>query len=322
MQEERRFRPFDTPDTLMGFLRDARLLVAGSADVFVEAGEQRTITESELAAGNFSLELARTDAGFEELMAAFVNAPAAWDPPAMMGVVVVAYSRYLKLAEVLNIVPMADLERVTTLGGDSSAKPFQAPHHGCDLSVYIALLEERPRRSFEPWRKGTWLARTSFDLRTAIDGIGYALLPLTDEVRAEHRLLSGTLRYIHVPLSPLEVDAGSAGDVVVYLDTDLLVRLERESSRPWAIAFTDQLVLDFLTAVIFKAVSSSQFTDAVWGEVSGSLLGDVMGLVARTSNEVILETHLDLLRDSPNKYISMIEDSIGMRKNAKRLWGD
>jgi hypothetical protein len=319
MYEERPFRPFDIDARVEGFFRDARLLVAGNLDVFVEAGQSRTVTEPELTSGNFQLELARDGRAFDQLMDELRSGIEPWGDPRSIGLLIIASSSYLKLAQIVICESIDEVSRLVDLGTDPVADPFLATHHGCDIEVSLVLLEQAAMSDFEPWRKGTWLARSKFGLRTSIEGFGYLLHPLTDEERVRMSLPSGCLRYVDVPVSPLDESAGAGGSVNVYVDADLLVRLEKESSRPWAIAFTDQLALDFLMAIVLRASAVPEFREVEWGQVSGSLLGSVIEAVAKTSDAETLEHYLYRLQEDPNRFVAMIEGMLDMRANSKRM---
>ncbi len=319
MLEERSFRPFDVADGVTGFFHEARLLVAGNSAVAIQPGQQRTVTESELVSGHFVLELAPGHDAFQQLIGVARAELGDIQRDAAVGLVVIAGSPYLKLAEVIHTSLLDELERSIDLRDGPIAEPFHATRHGCDINAYLALLTERRERPFEPWRKGTWLARGSFGLRTNVDGFGYAIHPLTDEKRQQLLLPNKVLRYVNIELSPLDIEAGAGGDVDVYVDADLLARLERESSKPWAIAFTDQLALDFLSAIVLRAVATPQLRDMDWDAVAGTLLGSVIELVARTGDETVLQQYLNGLKANPTRFTALLENRLDMRANAKRL---
>lgn len=315
MFEERRFRPFDVDRRVEGFFRECRLLVAGNPDVYVDADQVRTVTESELRSGGFFLELTRDEVSFAELIDGFRSGLREWRDAKSVGLVVVASSSYLKLAEIILMAPIDEVQRVIDLTTVPVAEPFHATTHGCDLDASLVLLRDGSPEPLEPWRRGTWLARTRFGLRTAIEGFGYAIQPLTDDVREELALPSKCLRFVDVRGSVL--DAG--GGVDVFVDADLLARLEKESSRPWAIAFTDQLVLDFLTAVVINAMAADELESRTWDDIAGTLLGKTIELVARTSDAATLATYLGDLRSEPSRFIAKIEGTLDMRANARRI---
>ena len=169
MFEERRFRPFDVDRRVESFFRDARLLVAGNPDVFVDLNETATVTESDLTSCNFVLEIARDDTSFVELMGGLSAGMEAWDDAKSVALVAVASSSYLKLAEVTRIVPVEELARTIDFSDGPVAEPFLATFHGCDVDVFLVLLEESEQSVAEPWRKGTWLSRGRFGLRTSVE---------------------------------------------------------------------------------------------------------------------------------------------------------
>jgi hypothetical protein len=312
------FRPFDVPSAVASFLDKARLRIGDSSE-YVEAGSRRVLDVAELRAGDLTLEVAADETEFSDALMAAVAAAAPYGEEAVEFVVVVS-SSYLKVAEVVARKRMADVERATSLKGN--ARPFMAIHHGCDVEAFLVLSDGLDQEPLRPWRKGTWLSRAAFALRTDLDGLGFTILPLTDEKRAELSLPSKTLRYTSLEESPLE--APSAATVTLYVDAELLAHLKKTPRKAWARAFTDQLAVDVLTAVAFRAARDPQIEEAGWESVEKTLMGSLLVMVggrADGDSKQHYEMLLDVLRANPLDFLARIEGAVEMRDSAKLIVG-
>lgn len=324
--ERRTYRPFDVPVAIERFLDDARLLVDGDEDVYVEGSSRRVVGDTELRSGAFTLALGRDDAALtERLDQALAAADDHLHGADSVELVVVVTSGYLKLADIAIRRPLADVERLMALTNGAPARAFRSIFHGCDVEAALVLATTLDESPLHPWRRGTWLSRTRFELRTGLDGAGFNVLPLTDDLRTEHHLPRKTLRYVDLTISPLELAATSA--VNLYVDSDLLARLKREPSKNWAVAFSDQLAVDVLSAIAIRAVADPEIHDKEWTEVADTLLGSLITMIDGNTGGDEAETarrrqdHLDQLRNHPNRFLALIEGAVEMRDTGKRIVG-
>ena len=323
--ERRRFRPFEVPVALGHFLDDARLLIGGDEEIYVESSSRRVVSDGELRSGSFALALTPDATGFDQLHSHATAVAVEEYGEHAVGLVVLVGSPYLKIAELVLQLPLADVERVVPLTRGAPASPFRAVIHGCDIEAALVLLADLEEAELRPWRKATWLSRARFELRTGLDGAGFNVLPLTDELRSEHHLPKKTLRYVELGTSPLELSASSA--VNLYVDSDLLARLNREMSKSWAVAFSDQLAVDVLSAIALRALADPTIHDKEWTEVEDSLLGALIGMVDGNTGGDEAETTrrrqelLDELRLRPTRFLALVEGAVEMRDNVKRIVG-
>ena len=317
--ERKTFRPFDVPAAIESFLAEARLRIADSPEV-VEPGTRRRVDPAELRLRDFRLELAENDASFGEAIDAVVEASAVYGEDAVEFVVVVS-SAYLKLSDVVVRKPLIDVERSLTLT-DGDARGFGAIHHGCDVEAFLVLKNEIDQQPLQPWRKGTWLSRATFGLRTGLDGLGFTILPLTDEKRTELSLPSKTLRYVVIEESPLQ--ASSVATVTLYVDEELLAHLNKTPRTSWARAFTDQLAVDVLAAVAMSALADPNMKEVSWEAVDGTLMGSLLMMVGGRpdgSAKEHYEALLDVLRANPLDFLARIEGALEMRDSGRLIVG-
>ena len=109
------------------------------------------------------------------------------------------------------------------------ASSFRAIVHGCDVEAGLVLRDDLEEAPLKAWRKATWLSRARFELRTGLDGAGFNVLPLDDERRRSSIFPKKTLRYVALERLTARVERAAA--VNLYVDSDLLARLNREMSK-------------------------------------------------------------------------------------------
>jgi hypothetical protein len=318
--ERRTFRPFDVPAELSSFLALSRLR-AGETSDYVDAGSQRLVDVAELRACDFTLEVTHDDAPFDAAREAAVAAAHDNYGENTVEYVVLVSSSYLKLADVALRVPLAEAPRISLLA-DCGARAFNSIHHGCDIDAFLVLGERLEHQPLRPWRRGTWLSRATFRLRTELEGVGFTILPLTDEKRTELQLPTKTLRYVALDESPLE--APSIATVTLYVDADLLAHLNKTPRKSWAKAFTDQLAVDVLNAVAMRAVADPQIQEATWESLEDKLLGSLLMMVGgKTQGEAEKRANelLDILRANPTAFLARIEGALEMRDSASLIAG-
>ena len=122
-------------------------------------------------------------------------------PASQLGLIVVASSRYLHIADIVYRLPLAQCDELPRLHSLKECRPraLQASTHGAEVSAYIALLQNRDQAPLQPWRKGTWLARTTFRLTIGqTEASIFRPEPLTDTDREEMNLGKETVRYFYL----------------------------------------------------------------------------------------------------------------------------
>jgi hypothetical protein len=100
--------------------------------------------------------------------------------------------------------------------------------------------------------------------------------------------------------------------------------LNKTPRKNWARAFTDQLALDVLTAVAFRAVADPQIRDATWDSIQDTLLAALLSMVGGRPGSDPGDHYqplLDLLRTDPLKFVARIEGALEMRDSAKLIPG-
>ncbi len=235
----------------------------------------------------------------------------------LLSIVVTAYTVYLKMTDVIYNQPLTDLDalpQVVELTGHQTPRALQASSSGAEVNVYLVLTEELLEKPLCPWRKGTWLTRTRFRIRTTQELTLFRPIPLTDEIRRELHLPAKTTRYLHMgDYIPTEPD-GDSVEPVFYVDEDLLSELAARANSPVGIMLQSQLVVDFVTAVVAASVSDHGPTRSTYEEIRGSLLGRVINFVAPQAQEFERNKLLEMVHDEPARFVAHLEDVVDVRK--------
>lgn len=228
----------------------------------------------------------------------------------------------LKISEIVWRLPLSQIGRLPAVvpiaEGEVRPAPLRTPFGGARIDLYVLLRRSRSPEPLRPWRKGTWLGRSSYEIGTDIGEIGFQPLPLDDTIRAKYSLPSNTTRYIRVEsvLDPdVDVDA-----VELFVDQDLLAHLAQNSSLPAAKAFQRELFLDAAQAIVLQAVRSPELEEKSAEELESSLVGRLIALVAgRVPGERNAQRRqrrdiaLSLLRSEPMRFMACLEAEIGSK---------
>lgn len=119
---------------------------------------------------------------------------------------------------------------------------------GFKITVAIVLLHQLQPQHLRPRLAGTWLARRDFRITPERDDSVFDPAPLTDEMRAYHRLPKGTLSFIDVSKSVISCES-LADEIKVYLDEDTLNTLLRNPSDPLSRQIQAELAATTLNVV-------------------------------------------------------------------------
>jgi hypothetical protein len=194
--------------------------------------------------------------------------------------------------------------------GAPRPRPLQTPHGGCDISVFLSLKDARAQKAGEAWRKGTWLANSEMKIRTGLGNFGFSFTPekLTEEIREQFGLPTGTIRHIDCPSAIEAVDGPS--HISIFIDEDILSHLNLDSTSDVSESFQYQIAIDVTTAVLYKGhkeLSESDFES--YSDIETSLCGQLIkGMATDASDNKFkpeLADHLfNLLRQEPSQLVS------------------
>ncbi|MCY4194508.1 MAG: hypothetical protein OXF04_09485 [bacterium] len=239
--------------------------------------------------------------------------------PTALGLVVTAYTKYLKITDTLVRHGLDDLEtvpRTREFTGIDRPAALQASTHGTIIVAYVVLLADQPPAARKPWRKGTWLAKVSFRLETETAKEMFRPTPLDHEARQRLNLPMKTVRYFsigeHNPLEPYD----ESEQPELYVDTELLTQIDHAASSPVSKALQTQLACDFIAGVVLACAGrSEELEDTSWETLQDSLLGRIIGLIAGSGADATQRNQLiaDAI-SNPARFIALAENALGVKK--------
>lgn len=228
-------------------------------------------------------------------------------------------SSYLRILELSHRIPLAELPELSgplLLTSGQRPAALRAPRSGCTIELSIHLARQRPRQPLKPWRRGSWISRTTWSLVTELAFSGFTPKPLTAEKRKEFGLGGKATRYITLASSPLDAEV-SEDSVELWFDADLLAKISANPTTKMAVALQRQLFVDAVDAVVTHARELDAITDLVWSDVKDTLLGRVIAVVAPNHSNEAARDHactgfLDMLRDDHARFMTFVEDAAGL----------
>ncbi len=240
--------------------------------------------------------------------------------PVAASVIVTAHAPYLKLTDIVLRHPLSEigsLSRTLTLRGERRPAALWANSHGAVITAYIVLSREMPDAgSLRPWRKGTWLARAVFRLKTDLPPVLFRPIPMNDDHRREHNLPRECARYLnmgdHDPLLSREGQPHPE----FYVDADLLARIDRVSGTPVAKALQVQLACDFIAGVVTDVATRADAENHLeWEHVEDSVWGRIVALAAKAGqNNQEPAALLGWARENPEKLLARVEGLLKARR--------
>ncbi len=205
------------------------------------------------------------------------------------------------------------------------------PGDGSEILVQFVLSSELPERfriQGRPWRKGSWLARVKINV-AASKGSGLAPRPLTPEVREAFNLGQQCTSYIDFRGDPsgLCMERDLSEVLSVYIDMDLLERAGRvkpsgELENPAGDSIFARLVMDTYRTLVFALWRDDELEtfDVDDEQHRYTFTYSMLQRVATYAN-VSIEEALNILKESPSRFCSMIEGSLNLLSSDNRLLG-
>lgn len=247
--------------------------------------------------------------------------------------VVLTSAPRLKMVDVVFANRLDEIEHVPGSIAFRRERPraLRGPIGGCDVRVYFCLARQFPPRVLQPWRKGTWLGKQEFQLRTEIGGVGFMPVRLTDELREEHGLETNVTKYARVDpeVSVFQTDVPSDA-VSVFIDEGLLDRLAVVAHSPMGKQLQRQLFLDaawaIATATLAEATADPALLHADVDEFRGSLVHGLVEMVAgRALDDAAVRARNDRYRElleDPARFLSNLESRLATRRDVMELFED
>lgn len=260
--------------------------------------------ESEFDAFKFALQSAAHNSGIDS---------------SLLTLLVVARSTYLNIADIIWSYPLESISALApklSLTATERPRALQASTHGARIDIYIILNQDlNIRQVLKPWRKGTWLAYTTFRIRTKPDSVLFKPYPLDKDKRKDLDLGPNTVRYLYLGDHDPTLPHDQVEPPIFYVDSELLTFLDSSGSSPIAIAIQHQMVIDFISGIIAAVANSESISDITdYEDIRYSLLGRIMNFIYSESSVKMYHNDLiKLITKNPSKLISHLEHAIKYR---------
>ena len=298
------------------------------ADRTIEGGGDVSVSLDEYLNYPFSIQLDGIESSLVESGVAALNI----NPTDIDLLVLVAAPR-LRFVDTIfqqDLGSVSELPDHIPLSFPTRPRALRAPHGGADLRVYFCLNKALPPRDLSPWRKGTWLAKQEYRVRSDLSGSGFVPIRMTDEDRELFALPQDVARFVTLDDND-PFDREPPTDVVkLYVDGDLLDRLAVAANTPVGKHIQRQLFVDAATAIVLAAQGRLAEDPRLRGQhiddFRGSLVHKLTEVVAGKGLDVSTKDHrqTEYLRlcDAPTAFIAHIEAKTGMRKDMLASFGD
>lgn len=234
------------------------------------------------------------------------------------------YSSFLKISEYVVLCPVAEMVTLPAMVAlaTTGSRPdaLRTPHSGCRVEAAILLTENREPCVGQPWRKGTWISRSRFNLSCQLEYSGFTPRPMDADQKAALGLPANATRYVSLPagLDPLR-DEATPEVLELWVDHDLLGAIAAQPKSALSVALQRQLFVDAFNAVTTIARGDHDIGDLHWADVEESMLGRlIQGLVGRERSVSGQEGAargqqlFSLMRNDHARFMSIVEAHAGL----------
>ena len=326
--ESRILRPYTELASFESLFQRVKLQVGRT---LVDPGQRLEITPVELLTESMSVVVAHGQADIELAEADILRGLDANDlDESDLQFLVAVSSAYLKLYNVvwqggLSDVRDRDWRIGVAHGADNRPPATRAIHHGCQISISLIFANERESSALKVWRSGTWISRADFRLSNIDGPSGFIPLPLNDSLREKFGLPRGTMRYIKLDDSPLNIRPEDDA-LELYIDEEVFAQLALDQDSAHSKAFQNQLFIDIATAVITKTAqdeeldSLSMDDESVRNSIVGELVRSIAGKVQSESDGELRQRQNEIfkmIRSHPFDVIARAEGLTDIQKNMR-----
>lgn len=238
-------------------------------------------------------------------------------------VVLYGTSPFLRFTDELLRCSVSEIENwrggQSLVGSGKRPRSLLLPHNGTRFDLVVVLNQSLKKATGMPWRLGTWLAHLQFTLANPAEGIGFTPFPLTDELRAEFGISTGTLFYPRVkPNQPDWQRANYFDDFgEFYVDSEILDHLAVAPREQQSATIQTQIFLHALNFLVMEFQRDDRRDSISLAEINDGLMGRLLRVVSGESQNE-LEAWLDVLRQEPNKFMAAVESATDIRNVMRR----
>lgn len=329
--ETRTIRPYRGVDNFQVLLNGAFLRL-GDRDL--KGGSRSSVTIDEYLNHPISFFFAGLDHEADEIAGLIADGLADLGrTPSDVELVVLATSPRLKMVDLIYSKRLDEVDDIPRQIDFPRPRPqsMRGPFGGCDVRAFFCLAREFHPQPLRPWRKGTWLGKQEFLLRTDASGIGFMPVKLTDELRSELALDHEVTKFACIDPDISVFDQEVPADaVLVYIDDLLLDRLSVAARTAVGKQVQRQLFLEAAWAIAARAQQEIRedpsLIRAAIDEFTGSLIFGLVVMLAGGGTDDASQNARDLryrelLRD-PARFLSNLEARLASRRDVMSMFGD
>lgn len=296
--EPRTVRPFIGIDAADEAMEKIRFVVNGEEHQALEGSPGNLVlTDSDLAAATITLHLPDS----EEVRGAVDKTGV---PVGDCAFFVLARGRTHRASAALYAEYLAKAQVPTELTVDRDRFPLiLRDRSGFNLTVAVVLMHNNTPEPLRPSMPGTWLARRDFRITPERDESSFSPEPLTDALRAEYSIPSGSTSFIKIE-DNLETAEPISEAVRVFVDEKVLNTLHAAPNEPLAKYIQTDLAVTTMVTVAHAAYQriakpGGAVTEAELDAYAGIKLffTNVAGSLGKSIDEVLaMCTQPDILR--------------------------
>lgn len=336
-EENRVVRPFLVPGDLQDWMEknvliEVQPMTDGLADgevITVVAGETKRLEPKTFLTADITMKVA-PDADLPSFASRLekYGQRVGREEKEILSIVLYGSSSFLKFSDELCRWSVQDFGKLVngyTIASAGSPRPRAAKtaHSGARFDLVVVLQQQIPSVVGMPWRRGTWILRSSFSLGNPLEGFGFTPLPLTEEKRAEFELGPETFRFVRKnPFNPVLFESETLDDFIeFYVDEETLNRLSAAPRNVQSAFIQTEIFLSAIEFVVLEASTDPDLHNKSSEEISGTLVDKILRAISPERPKEMNHA-LDLLKNDPQLFLSKYQELVTYRTRLLKSIGD
>lgn len=148
----------------------------------------------------------------------------------------------------------------------------------------------------------TWLAKNEYRISRPRPNSSFEPYKLTEKIRDKYKLDENCLDYVRINFDPTDKVQSSEGEIEYYLDENVLEALIDHQESPVANPLIWNIASTVHTNIFFQSSLILQGREVSYSDIQGSVLGDVIGTMAKGDLE--RQEILDLTINEPHNAVA------------------
>lgn len=337
-EENRVVRPFITPTQAQDWMNEniyleIQPMIDGQPDgkaIAVNSGETQRLDSKTFLTSDFSIMVKQSAdvSVFEKHLVNFAEAVSVGVKNAF-SVVLIGSSNYLKFSDEISRWTIAEFAKSAcgfkfAKAGGERTRAARTVHSGSTFELVVVLNQELPKVVGKPWRRGTWVAKSSYSLGNPLEGFGFTPLLLTDDKRHEFNLGANTFKFARKnPFNGQLYDSETLDDFIeFYVDEETLNLLSAAPRSAQSAFIQTEIFLSAIEFLVTEACSDPELHEKTLEDVKEKLIGKLLSALSVKENDAELNRCFQLLKQSPQSFLNQFEDLVDYKKKIIDSIGD